>query len=527
MRLLKLFFLFSFFTFFYKGHCQNNLSSVKVTITDQNTAKTTAVRVKLTDSKGYVTSLPKEAISIMYGRDDKPERYGFQPDSTFYVDGHFNLDLHPGKYKISLSKGSEYLDRTHSIEVVKGGDNKFAFEMKRWVKMSDLGWYSADDHIHIRRSPRENPLILKWVEAEGLNVGVLLQMGDYSATYFSQYAFGKEGTFEEEESFLTTGQEEPRTHEIGHTIALVADDFVRYQNDYYYYDKVFDKVHELNGIMGYAHQGMSFNGSRGMTLDVLRGKIDFLELLQFCVEGGPLLTQNYYHFLDLGYKLTATAGSDFPWCGLGPTFGTDDPSWNARIGNVRFYTWIDGKFEYPSWKKSLKEGHTFVSSGPMLLFDIDGNHPGDEIRLSAPGKVPIKAKALGNKEQIPLSKLEVIAHGKVIKQIIPDGSDQSLEALELNFDLDIEKGVWIAARCFAGPNQVAHTTPIYISVNDGGFQNPETRDSYLSLNEKYLDELEEELKVPNDRADKRAWWYRDGLQERVDETRKIIESLRE
>ena len=27
--------------------------------------------------------------------------------------------------------------------------------------------------------------------------------------------------------------------------------------------------------------------------------------------------ENYYRFLDLGYKLTALGGSDFPWCGRG------------------------------------------------------------------------------------------------------------------------------------------------------------------------------------------------------------------
>ena len=526
MNPLKLVLVFLCFTFSFNCLCQNSTASIKVTVTDQNTGKPTAVRAKITNSDGYVAGIPKEAISIMYGRDDKAERYGFQPDSTYYIDGHFNLDLRPGKYKISLSKGFEYLDQAHTIEVKEGGGNAFSFEMKRWVKMSDLGWYSADDHIHIRRSPRENPLILKWVEAEGLNVGILLQMGDFWATYFSQYAFGEDGTYGQNESLLSTGQEDPRTHQIGHTIALVADDFVRQQKDYYEYDKIFDKVHELNGITGYAHQGMSFNGSRGMTLDVLSGKVDFLELLQFCVNGGPLLTQNYYHFLDLGYKLTATAGSDFPWCGLGPSFGTEDPSWNARIGNVRFYTWIDGKFEYASWKKNLKEGHTFVSSGPMLVFSIDDHLPGDEIKLSAPKKVSIKAKALGNKDQIPLSKLEIISHGKVLKQITPDGDKQSLENMELNFDLEVEKGTWIAARCFAGPNQVAHTTPIYITVNDGGFHNPETFNDYLSLNEKYLDELEAELEKPNDRVDMRAWWYRDPLQKRIAETRKIIETLR-
>jgi len=529
MRYLKLI-IFSII-FIVSYNCKSNPyqikeSNIEVTVVDHSTQKPIAVRVRITDSNGHVPGLPEEAISVMYGRNDEPERYGYQPDSSFYVDSHFKLNLKPGKYNIFLSKGIEYVDQTQNIEVKVGQANKLKFEMKRWVNMSDHGWYSADEHIHIRRSPRENPLISKWVEAEGLDVGILLQMGDFWTTYFSQYAFGDDGVYKTDKSLLSSGQEEPRTPQLGHTIALGADDFVRYSSNYYYYDKVFDKIHELNGIMGYAHQGVSFNGATGMTLDVLAGKVDFLELLQFCVEGGPLLTQNYYHYLDLGFKLTATAGSDFPWCGNGPLFGTDSPKWNARIGNVRFYTHVNGKFEYPAWKESLKSGHTFVSSGPMVLFSIDGKLPGDEIKLSKPGKITINAKALGNKDQIPLSKLEIIAHGKVLKQVIPDGVDQTLENLEVNFDLDVEKGIWIAVRCYAGPNQVAHTTPIYITVNNDGFQNPETFRSYLALNEKNLDELEKELKERNKDVEKRAWWYKAGLKRRIDYTRKIIKLLK-
>lgn len=501
-------------------------SSIHVSVIDYATKKPVAVRVRLTDANGHVPGLPVEAISIMYGRNDEAEGYGYQPDSSFYVDSHFTLDLKPGTYSILLSKGIEYLDQTREIEVREGLVNAFEFEMKRWVNMSDFGWYSADEHIHLRRSPRENPLIAKWVEAEDLDVAILLQMGDFWATYFSQYAFGDEGVYKTDERQLASGQEDPRTPQLGHTIALGADEFVRYTRDYYYYDKVFDKIHALNGLMGYAHQGVSFNGATGMTLDVLAGKVDFLELLQFCVEGGPLLTQNYYHYLDLGYKLTATAGSDFPWCGNGPLFGTDAPKWNARIGNVRFYTHVNGKFEYAAWKENLKSGHTFVSSGPMVLFSIDGSLPGDEIKLSKRKKVTISAKALGNEEQIPLSRMEIIAHGKVLKEVVPDGAGQSTETLEINFDLKIKKGTWIAVRCYAGPNQVAHTTPIYITVDNDGFQNPETFQSYLALNEKYLDELEKELKERNNDVERRAWWYSAGLKRRIDQTRKIIGLLR-
>lgn len=507
------------------GFCQNEKTGISVIITEQENP--TPVRVKITDSQGHFAPLPDEVISIMYGRNDTPERYGYQPDSSFYVDGFFQLELIPGRYEISLSKGMEYLDQTQTVDVKASALLELKYEMERWVNMEATGWYSADDHIHIRRSPRENPLILKWVEAEGLNVGVMLQMGDFWATYFSQYAFGEDGVYKENNSMLSTGQEEPRTHQVGHTIALVADDFVRYKNEYYEYDHVFDRVHELKGITGYAHQGMSFNGSRGMTMDVLSGRVDFLELLQFCVEGGPLLTQNYYHFLDLGYKLTATAGSDFPWCGNGPKFGMEEePEWNARIGNARFYTHIDDSFEYTSWKENLVAGHTFVTSGPMLQLKVNDKLPGDELNLTEKGEISISAAAFGNTTQIPLSKLEIIAHGKVIKEIVPDGKNNTLENLSLDFDWKVDKGVWVAARCFAGPNQVAHTTPIYISINNNGFQNDSTWQDYLALNEKYMDELEHELQAPNDRADKRAWWYRKELKQRIEDTRQIIEKLK-
>jgi len=271
---------------------------------------------------------------------------------------------------------------------------------------------------------------------------------------------------------------------------------------------------------------MSFSGSRGMTMDVLDHKVDFLELLQFCVNGGPLLTQNYYHYLDLGYKLTATAGSDFPWCGNGERFGTEAASWNARIGNVRFYTYIEGEFNYNSWKENLASGHTFVSSGPMLVFKVNDQLPGDEIHLENTGNVSISAEAFGNQQQVPLSKLEIVAHGKVIKEIIAEDMNQDSEYLTLKFDFNIENGIWIAARCYAGATKVAHTTPVYISINNKGFHNDETLNEYLTLNEKYLTELESELEEPSEHFVVRAWWYRKRLKERIEHTRDIINSLR-
>ena len=504
---------------------QTEHHTLQVTVLDQETRQPTPVRVRLTGEDGHSAVLPQEAIGVMYGRRDRPEGYAYQPDSSFYVNGDFTIALAPGNYILTLSRGPEYLEQEHQIQMDESTQD-LTFTMERWVHMADSGWYSGDEHIHIRRSPRENPYILKWIEAEDIHVGALLQMGDFRNLYFGQFAFGDKGVYSDGDRVLSPGQEEPRTHQVGHTISLMADEFVRYQNDYYYYDKLMDRIHELNGITGYAHQGESFSGYRGMTMDVLDNKVDFLEILQFCVEGGPLLTRHYYHYLDLGYKLTATAGSDFPWCGIGPRFGVDGPAWNARIGNVRFYTYLGEDFSYDLWKQQVKAGHTVVSSGPMIQFRANGHIPGDQVDLQGPATLAISAHGYGHMEQVPLSRLEIIAHGKVIASVAPGKAGQSADHLSIHMDLPVNNGIWIAARCYAGPNQAAHTTPVYVTVGGKGFGNPETHEKYLELNEQYLDELEAELEAPHDNLEYRAYWYKKGLKERIDHTRQVIEKLK-
>ena len=483
-------------------------SRLSATIVDGATGEPTPVRVRLTDANGVNAPLPDAAIGVLYGPDDRASGYGFQRDSSFYVDGAFEVDLPPGTYQLSLSKGYEYLRQEQELSLEPGDEMSKTFRLERWINMPERGWFSADDHIHLRRSPRENPLILKWIAAEDIHVGALLQMGDFWTTYFAQYAWGRDGVYQVEDYFLTSGQEEPRTHELGHTISLAADAFVRFRGEYYYYDRVFDRVHELGGLTGYAHKGVGFHGYRGLTLDVLRNKVDFVEILQF----GSIQLEHYYHFLDLGFKLTATAGSDFPY--------------GAQIGEERFYTYVGDDFTFDSWRASIHAGHTFVSNGPIIDLTVNGVIPGDELDVTSGSTLSITARAFGHAEQVPLRNLEIVVHGKVLKRVTPEEPGQSTDQLVVEMELPVEHGVWIAAQAQAEPQQVAHTTPVYVTVDGSGFHNPETALRYLDLNEQYLDELEREIAQPNQTLDQHAWRYREGLEARIAETREIIAKLR-
>ena len=57
--------------------------------------------------------------------------------------------------------------------------------------------------------------------------------------------------------------------------------------------------------------GQLFNGRRGLALDVPFGLVDFIEVLQ----GGRLVTDTWYPFLNLGFKVNPAAGSDYPYFG--------------------------------------------------------------------------------------------------------------------------------------------------------------------------------------------------------------------
>jgi hypothetical protein len=496
-------------------------ATLSVSVLDAATGRPSPVRVTLQDGSGVkphtrsavavsnsAIPIPKDAIPLLWGTQDRAEGYALQPDGSFYVDGAFEARVPPGEYTITITKGFEYVRRTESVKLAAAASIKREYRMERWADLPARGWYSADDHIHLRRSPGDDAAMAKWIAAEDIHVGNILQMGDFWATFFSQYAFGPQGRFQSDGRILSAGQEEPRTPEIGHTISLGAREFVRDSRDYYSYDRLFDRVRELGGVTGFAHQAMSFHGYRGMALNTLRGKTDFLELAQFCVPEGPLATEHYYRFLDLGQKLTALAGSDFPWCG--PKF--------AQIGNARFYTYTGGALTFERWLAGVQAGHTFVTTGPMLLLTVNGKLPGDTVDVARGSKVQVRAEALGYSGQMGLRSLEIVGHGKTLGKAA--GGSPARMTVEL--DIPVEHGIWIAARCEAGPGQVAHTTPVYVTVGSGGFHNPANLAANVGLVEGYLKEVEAELARPGTSLDSQASRHRGQLERQVAEVRERL-----
>jgi hypothetical protein len=159
----------------------------------------------------------------------------------------------------------------------------------------------------------------------------------------------------------------------------------------------------------------------------------------------------------------------------------------------------------------LKAGHTFVTTGPMLTFTVNGKLPGDTLDVAPGTKLHVVAEASGN-----ISSVAIVGHGKVLAQS---------RGKRVELDVTASHGMWIAARCDGGRLQVAHTTPVYIRVNGGGFENPETARRNVEISEGYLKELEAELANPPSSLDEQAPRHRAQLERQITEARAVLRQL--
>jgi len=385
----------------------------------------------------------------------------------FYVDGQYEAKLPVGRYRLVISKGPEYSVMHKWIDVRNGEETALDVSLERWIDMPSMGWYSGDDHVHMTRSPNDNALISAVMRAEDIHITNLLQMGNPYDTNFIQYAFGKDGRYLSGSHALVSGVEDPRTAVRGHTISLNINEVYRPSDQYLRYEQIFAEYRQQGGLSGYAHvSGRLFNVERGLAIDVPLGAVDFVELLQ----DGVIETELWYDYLNLGFKLIPTAGSDFPYLNV--------------PGGDRNFVFVEGEFSVDAYYQALREQHTFVSNGPFLQFSVNGYEMGSSLDLKTGDLLSIEASAALNPDIESLDRIELVIHGNVVatEEIV-----SAENTLTLNYSMTADDGAWLAVRAYGVEQTVAHSAPIYVTTG-GGFEN---RDAVPELAKRMMDILSE------------------------------------
>lgn len=397
--------------------------------------------------------------------------------AAYFVPRPFTIKLVPGKWRLAVARGIEYLPLFEEFTLAPGEQRQRKVVMKRWVDMPSRGWYSGDGHVHFPRLTRQqDEFLLTWARAEDVHLVNVLRMGDLGSTYFEQRGYGRDFRAQSGDYVLVTGQEDPRTT-LGHTIAWNLTAPVRDTSRYYVYDTMFDGAHAQGALAGWAHASWP---NLLLPVDAIRGKLDFFEILQFRALG----LDHYYRFLNLGATPAAAAGSDLPW--------------GNTMGEVRTYAYTGRSFSADAWFDAVKRGRTFVSNGPMLEFTVNGEMPGARIEPRQNGPLHIRARAWAPEATGTPARLEIVSNGSVIRSAEAAGAVR--QQLRLDFTIRAESSQWLAARVTTTTGGLAHSSSVYVYPDGRRFWNRPDLPADVRYQLTALDNLETRVAVMNEKS---------------------------
>lgn len=423
-------------------------------------------------------------------------------DYYFHTNGSFSVRLPVGPARLEVWRGFEYEPVHRTIDVRAGEWETVEINLKRWVDMAEKGWYSGDNHIHPNYGGHYfiDPVdIRNKAQAEDLNVanGMIANYWGNSRVEDLEYFLGHPHPHGDERTIVYYN-EEYRPRYFAHLSLL---NLVELITPFYigsigtahhalYPDNasVLKKVHDQGGIGGYVHPfGLSHRdpvtagpgGARELPVDAILGLADFVDLS--CIWSDELGTAEvWYRLLNTGSRIPATAGTD-----------TMTDIWrHPAVGTTRSYVYTgEETLNYKEWADAMAEGRAFVTSGPILSFEVSSKGMGEELRVSSGDVVKVLANA---RSVFEMDRLEIIRDGKVVHTVEGDGSN----LIEVELDVAVESSGWIAVRVL-GPTQhgamdsylYAHSNPVYV-LADG---EPIRSASDASFFVKWIDETVNEL----------------------------------
>ena len=395
-----------------------------------------------------------------------------------YIDGKCQGWLPRGEVLVDISRGFEYQPLRTTVQI-QPGQRSLQLSLKRQVNMAERRWFSGDTHVHFLST------MGALLEGSGEDLAVVNLLQAQWGHYFSNTEdfIGQPVTLPGKSTIVYTSQEN-RQHILGHLTLLGLQKPVTPWSSggpdeaelggalETTLSRWADACHAQGGSVVIPHFPIPNCENAAL---IATGRADAVEMCWHDM----YFHYEYYRYLNGGYRLPLVAG-------------TDKMSAEVPVGINRTYVHIPETepFNYQNWCKYMRLGRTFITTGPMLSFSVEGVQIGDTLHLPGNGgTVQLEAEA----ECIfPIHSLEIVQEGRVIAQVEePQGSKQ----LKLCVRQKIEKDTWLTARV-GGPGYshvirhhdsnrrgvMAHTSPIYVAVGrEWRMFNQETSQYILTL----------------------------------------------
>ena len=375
----------------------------------------------------------------------------------FYCPGQFSVNVPRGSTDIVVERGTEYRPLRKVVSMPAKETLEVELLLERWVDLPSRHWYPGNTHIHYNETegrPDERLRLDPQVHDLSVTAISILQRGQIPYASNS-YPVGFMTDFSTDHRQVICGEEtRHNAHHggYGHVMLLNLRNLVEpvsrgdlvsaFDPDYPPLCYACDDARTQGGIVIWCHNG------RGVEAPVAAGlgKLDAFNLFDPCWKN--LEYDIWYRLLNCGIRLPASTGSDWFIC-----------------SNNRVYVQTEEAFTYESWLRGLQQGRTFITNGPALFLEADGESPGACLdSRSGARKLSVRVEWSSH---YPLRRLEVVGNGEVAEsRVLVEEADQREGVWELMVEMDGDG--WLAARAYGEARDsfmqsvYAHTSPIYL-----------------------------------------------------------------
>lgn len=448
-----------------------------VEVHDAKSGRLLAARLSLTCSDG----------SRPWGSDaaGKPLAYGDTP--RYWIDGDCAVDIPAGQTEVVISRPYTWRPFRTTVMVPAGGEVRVRAPLEPVVDLIAEGWYGGDAHDHVVHGEREFAvdiaLASRIAAAEGL---------DWSAFSGRWTSIDKQQPSPAElnrrcaaltsERFLADWNlEHPKDH-LGHMAAFPHGldetyDALSGANSYratllerprFAHSEILRGLQAAGTFAVYTHPTREHGGTPESVANIARE-------LPFLAVAAPELLVGLDVMTDVPgqapdeqlYHLLLNRGLRLPLCAFTDTCYDRRAS---RPGDTRTYVHLGNwPRNMDNIKKAILAGRTFGSSGPIVLFAIDGHGPGDVLAASDRKRM-LRIRAYNAvdyrdpRQETLISRIEVIRNGEVWKTHVPS---DSVQELVVEYDLVETNTAWYVVRVCGGTRyQVAISSPIYFEGDD-------------------------------------------------------------
>lgn len=457
------------------------------TIIDADTDQPVAARisVKSADGKWY---FPKSAdpagTAIEYKKQVGPTS----------LEQHVTLSAHPfvvevpsGKYTITVERGKEYVPLSKEVVVEKAAV-EVTLPIRRWINMAEQGWYSGDVHAH--RSLADMPNL---VLAEDLNVAMPLSHWVTAADIDPVKGNRVTGAIPKPEWIavdqthgiypLNTEYEIFTVGGKSHTLGavLICGQKTPLDRGVPPVRRIAEQAHAEGAFLDLEKHSWAWSP---MIVPLM--KVDLFELANnhcwptdFAFSSWTLDAAPKYMNLDLTDKgFTEWGWIDFGLqsyyaylnCGFRmlPSAGTGSGVHPVPLGFSRVYVHVPGEFTFAKWREGLLTGRSFVTTGPMMRMQFNGEEAGHVFK-TAVDKTSIRV--VGTVQSLAtIDRIEILVNGDVTRTVKPPHpkSPSEVSTGTLDETVAIDGSGWLAVRCFEdSPDKrvrFAHTAPVFVDV---------------------------------------------------------------